>query len=100
MKWWTCSLAVLLAMLQPARATAATCESLAGLSLPNAKITMAQAVAPGAFAPPSGRAGQGQGAAARAYLALPAFCRVAATHQPTTDSDIKIEVWMPASGWN
>jgi Tannase and feruloyl esterase. len=31
---------------------------------------------------------------------LPAFCRVAATLRPTSDSDIKIEVWMPASGWN
>jgi feruloyl esterase len=25
---------------------------------------------------------------------------VAATLKPSTDSDIKIEVWMPASGWN
>jgi feruloyl esterase len=31
---------------------------------------------------------------------LPAFCRVAATLTPTRDSDIKIEVWMPASGWH
>jgi len=31
---------------------------------------------------------------------LPAFCRVAATLTPTSDSDIKIEVWLPASGWN
>ena len=31
---------------------------------------------------------------------LPAFCRVAATLAPTPDSDIKIEVWLPASGWN
>lgn len=31
---------------------------------------------------------------------LPSFCRVAAKISPTTDSDIKIEVWMPLSGWN
>jgi feruloyl esterase len=31
---------------------------------------------------------------------LPAFCRVAATLRPTNDSDIKIEVWLPASGRN
>ena len=30
----------------------------------------------------------------------PAFCRVALTSKPTADSDIKIEVWLPASGWN
>jgi feruloyl esterase len=34
------------------------------------------------------------------FTALPAFCRVAATLKPTSDSDIKIEVWLPASGWN
>jgi feruloyl esterase len=33
-------------------------------------------------------------------MVLPAFCRVAATLKPTADSNIKIEVWMPASGWN
>src|SRR5207237_4572050 len=31
---------------------------------------------------------------------LPAFCRVAAEIKPTKDSDIKFELWMPASGWN
>ncbi len=34
------------------------------------------------------------------YKDLPAFCRVAATLKPTSDSDIKMEVWLPASGWN
>jgi feruloyl esterase len=46
-----------------------------------------------------GRAGRGGGAGA-AFKNLPAFCRVAAEIKPTDDSDIKIEVWMPASGWN
>src|SRR3954471_19935771 len=31
---------------------------------------------------------------------VPASCRVAATLTPTPDSDIKIEVWMPLTGWN
>ena len=31
---------------------------------------------------------------------LPAFCRVAATLTPSSDSDIKIEVWLPAANWN
>jgi feruloyl esterase len=31
---------------------------------------------------------------------LPAFCRVAATLAPSSDSEVKIEVWMPAAGWN
>jgi tannase/feruloyl esterase len=77
----------------PARA-AASCESLAALALPNAKITSAQTMAAGAFTPP-GRGGPASGAAT-----LPSFCRVAATLAPSPDSDIKIEVWLPTSGWN
>ena len=46
-----------------------------------------------------GRGGRGGGSGA-AYKNLPAFCRVAADIKPTDDSDIKVEVWMPASGWN
>src|SRR5438093_128410 len=45
-------------------------------------------------------AGAGRGAAtAQLYAALPSFCRVSATLTPSSDSDIKIEVWLPASGW-
>src|SRR5919106_430542 len=75
-------------------AAAATCESLSSLKLPDATITMAQSVAAGAFTAPGGRGGGAQ------FSDLPAFCRVAATLTPTPESDIKIEVWLPASGWN
>jgi feruloyl esterase len=35
------------------------------------------------------------------YPNLPAFCRVAATLRPTSDSEIRIQVWMPeAVRWN
>jgi Tannase and feruloyl esterase len=34
------------------------------------------------------------------YKQLPAFCRVRAAAKPSPDSEIKIEVWMPVSGWN
>ena len=75
----------------------ASCESLTGLSLSNATITSATTMAAGAFVPPGGA---GRGNAAQQYAALPAFCRVAVTSKPSSDSDIKIEVWLPASGWN
>ena len=39
-------------------------------------------------------------ARAHAWRRCPPFCRVAVTSKPTADSDIKIEVWLPASGWN
>src|SRR5262245_14466024 len=82
--------------LQTLPASAATCESLASLNLPDATITLAQSVAAGAFAP-AGGGGRGGGAN---FSDLPAFCRVTATLKPTTDSDINIEVWLPASNWN
>ena len=37
---------------------------------------------------------------ARQYAELPAFCRVSATLTPSSDSDIKVEVWLPAAQWN
>jgi len=78
-----------------------SCESLASLTLPNATITLAQAVGSGSFIPPN-PAGPAAAppAPTPAFRDLPAFCRVAATLKPSSDSDIKVEVWMPTSGWN
>jgi len=76
-------------------AMAATCESLAALKLPDTTITSAQPVAAGAFVPPSGF-----GVPAASAKNLPAFCRVTATINPAKDSDIKMEVWLPLTGWN
>src|SRR5713226_1569083 len=86
-----------LAALAAAPALAATCESLASLKLPDTTITLAEPVAAGAFSAPTSLPAKGE---RPSFKDLPAFCRVAATLQPTTDSDIKIEVWMPAAGWN
>jgi feruloyl esterase len=71
-------------------AAAATCGSLARLGLPDTTITAAQSVAAGTYTAPDGEI----------FTNLPAFCRVAATLTPTADSNIKIEVWMPYSGWS
>ena len=77
----------------PAVAAGGSCSDLATMALPHATITVAASVKAGAFTPEAqGEAGD--------FTALPAFCRVAATLKPTSDSDIKIEVWLPASGWN
>jgi feruloyl esterase len=85
----------------PLPSYAAACDSLARLTLDNTKITIAQEVAAGAFVAPALAARQG-GAPQQApvYATLPAFCRVAATLTPSSDSDIKIEVWLPSSRWN
>ena len=67
------------------------------MALPDAKVTIAERVAAGAFiAPPRLR----RAARAGRLQPLPAFCRVAATAAPTPDSAIKIEVWLPVEGWN
>ena len=71
---------------------AVPCESLVSLSLPNAAAASARTVAAGAFTPPSGNAAD--------FKNLPPFCRVALTLKPSSDSDIRAEVWMPAEGWN
>jgi feruloyl esterase len=79
---------------------AATCESLAATALKEATVTRAEVVAAGKFSPPdAGRRGGGR-ANANPYSDLPEFCRVAATLTPSSDSDIKVEVWLPANGWN
>ena len=78
----------------PAMVSAASCESLSALALPKTTIA-AQVVAAGTFTAPGGRGGRGN-----AMADLPAFCRVEATLKPSSDSDIKIEVWLPAENWN
>src|SRR6266853_2576988 len=75
-----------------------SCESLAALALLNAHVTSAQTVDAGALQPPNGP--RGGRAGGQIYGKLPSFCRVAATLTPSSDSDIKIEVWLPSSGWN
>jgi tannase/feruloyl esterase len=80
---------------------AASCEKLKELPVADTVITLAQSVAAAKFELPDGILPEGTAAKARqAFGKLPAFCRVAATIRPTKDSDIKIEVWMPISGWN
>src|SRR5262245_20104581 len=93
------------ALLHTPPVAAATCESLASISLPSTTITAAQTVAAGAYVPPApARRGGGNAAPqgrGNAFADLPEFCRVAATLRPSSDSDIKMEIWMPApSAWN
>ena len=73
-------------------ATAQTCEKLAELKLSNTTVATAQSVPAGGFTPATGPAGP--------FKELPGFCRVTGVIKPTSDSDIRFEVWMPTSGWN
>jgi feruloyl esterase len=77
--------------LVPVAAHAVSCEDLAKQSVSGFQVTSVTSVKPGAFAEP---------ASLQLHPDLPAFCRVVATAKPTADSNIGIEVWLPASGWN
>lgn len=75
-----------------------SCEKLSAVKIATTTITLAQTVAAGTFVgPPAPFSGMDISAL---YKSLPAFCRVVAEAKPSSDSDIKIEVWMPVSGWN
>lgn len=83
-------------MLTPILASAAQpCESLTSVKVSDATITAAAAVPAGPWTPPAAPGAQGPPGGARP-IDLPAFCRVQVTVKPT----VKIEVWMPATGWN
>jgi hypothetical protein len=71
-------------------AAAADCDKLAEKV---ASTTSAQAVAAGAFVPPSGPK-------APIFKTTPEFCRVRGTLTPSADSHIEFEVWLPVNGWN
>lgn len=84
-------LVLAMALLWPNHLFAAPCETLARLALPHTTIHLAETVSTGRFAPPGGGA---------ALDGLPSFCRISATARPSADSNIRIEVWLPSSGWN
>ena len=67
----------------------ASCENLTNLELSHTQIKSAWAVTEGEFHAPDSTVHQ-----------VPAFCRVYAVAQPTSDSVIQFEVWMPLEGWN
>src|SRR5688572_4629777 len=87
--------AALMMLPAPANAAAMSCDRLSALALPNAKIDLAQSVPAGDFSFDVKR----PGTRPQNLRNLPAFCRIAATLTPTSDSDIKVEVWLPQT-WN
>lgn len=83
-----------------------TCAALAAQALPDATITRAQVVAAGTYVMPQNPLSQlakAPGMSPTGRIANgpnPAFCQIAATLKPSSDSDIKVEVWLPLKGWN
>lgn len=74
-----------------AHASGTSCEQLKQLSLSDTSIE-GTLVPAGEYKDPA--------AAFMPPIALPAHCRVRGTIKPTSDSDIKFEVWLPLEQWN
>ena len=69
---------------------AADCAKLKSVQLADTQITLAETVTSGNFETTSS-----------GWLHnLPPFCRVAGQIHPTSDSNIRFEVWLPVQGWN
>ncbi len=75
----------------PAMAT--PCTGLQSLQLKDTTITSATDNTTGVFVVPGSNP-------PTTITGLPAFCRVTATLIPSSDSSIKIEVWLPENAWN
>ncbi|MDP6654161.1 MAG: tannase/feruloyl esterase family alpha/beta hydrolase [Gammaproteobacteria bacterium] len=65
------------------------CQDLIALDLPNVEISLTEVVEAGEFSEARGN-----------FADLPEFCRIAATLTPSSDSDIKMELWLPTRDWN
>jgi feruloyl esterase len=70
---------------------AVACGGLVDQRLPNTTITAAQTITNGSFTPPG---------STNAITNLPPFCRVAGVIEPTSESHILFEVWLPLQNWN
>src|ERR1044071_7109038 len=69
------------------------CENLTKLKLDKTAVTSAAVVPAGTFK-------ISEETAIAVSIELPGYCRVEGVARPTSDSEIKFEVWMPVSGWN
>lgn len=70
------------------------CEQLTKLKLGKATVTEATIVPAGAFKFPAPTT------IVAPSVDLGAYCRIEGVARPTSDSEIKFEVWMPVNGWN
>jgi feruloyl esterase len=91
MRKWLFSASAIALCLISAGLEAQNCEGLAKLPTTGGATLQAKVVAAG---------GLNLSESARGFSDLPSFCRAVATLKPTADSEIGIEVWLPAEGWN
>jgi pimeloyl-ACP methyl ester carboxylesterase len=88
-----------LCCVSPISSRAQSCSDLRALRLENTTVISAQLVDSGKFVPPT-MMRRTSPEFFTAFNTLPAFCRVRAVARPSSDSEINIEVWLPATRWN
>jgi len=86
------ALLLFIASINPVLAQQA-CSDLSALSLPYTTITSAVIVSEGPIPQPAIFGNTDP-------IVVPARCEVQAITRPTNDSEIRLEVWLPVSGWN
>ncbi len=95
--WVIGAIALVAIALSPHDAAAQSSKAVSALALDRTTISSVTDVKPGDFKPPAG----GMGVPGPSpFATLPAFCRTEGMIKPTSDSDIRFEVWMPVAGWN
>jgi feruloyl esterase len=78
----------------PASTQATSCENLSSVKLEHAVISSARAVSAGRFF-------QWRTAfIGLPFFNVPASCRIKVVSEPTSDSHINIEIWLPLNQWN
>ena len=90
--------ALVAAMLVQVLSAQRPCESLADLKLAHTAITSSVLVGEGPSPGTNGPGANGPGNSPA--VLVPARCVVKGVTKPTSDSEIKFEVWLPAAGWN
>lgn len=79
---------------KPAAHARHSCEKLKDLRLRKVEIASVTMVKAGSFA------SSAPTVAGQADVVLAAHCEIRAVARPTSDSEIGIEIWLPAEGWN
>src|SRR5215813_12270891 len=88
---WAVTVMMPLAVTAAAVPEGTSCVKLKALSIPDVTMNSAADIPAGAFVAPG----------SRNPVTLPAFCRIDGVITPTSDSEIKFEVWIPSSAtWN
>lgn len=98
------TLGILWATSAHAQSMSPDCAALARQALPGATDVVAENMAAASFPLPMDDHGMGSPGmritGAQPLQPNPAFCRVRAVLRPTAQSAIRMELWLPAQGWN